>query len=68
MEARLEKLEASVPDAVKLAQASDKMVTRLHGAVVKFVSAIAKVEARLARARPGPAAAKRSKAAGARTR
>ena len=66
LDTRLKKLEASVPDAVKLAQASDRTVTRLRGAVVKVVSAIGKVESTLARLRPGPAAAKRSKATSAR--
>ena len=68
LEARLEKLEASVPEAVKLAKASDGTVTRLHGAVVKIVRAIAKVEARLAKLRPGPAARKPSKSPSARLR
>jgi phage shock protein A len=68
LEARLEKLETSVPEAVKLAKARDRTVTRLHGAVVKVVRAIGKVEARLAKLRPGPAAAKRRKATGARLR
>jgi hypothetical protein len=44
------------------------MVTRLHGAVVKVVRAIAKLEAKLTKVRPGPAAAKRSKATSARLR
>ncbi len=65
--ARLKKLEASAPGAVKLAKASDKMVARLHNAVVKVIRSIAKVEARLARLRP-PSPANRSKAAKRRRR
>jgi predicted RNase H-like nuclease (RuvC/YqgF family) len=65
---RLAKLEASVRDAAKAAQTRDQTVRKLHGAVVKVVRAIGKIEAKLARFRPRPAAAKRPKAAGARAR
>ena len=68
LDTRLKKLEASVPEAAKLAKASDKMVARLHQAVVKVVRAIAKVEAKVARLRPGAATAKRSKVTRARAR
>jgi hypothetical protein len=68
LDARLEKLEASVPDALELARSNDKTVARLHGAVVKLVRAMGKLEAELARSRPRPAAVKRAKPTRARTR
>ena len=80
LDARLKKLEASAPEAVKLAKARDRTVTKLYRALVKiarrpdfhrcgsWARAIAKIEAKLAKARPGPAAATRSKATSARLR
>ena len=60
---RLQKLEASVPEVLKLAKAGDKMVARLHGAVVKVVTAIGKVERKVAGLKPKGASAKRIKRA-----
>ncbi len=65
---RLEKLEASLPEAVKLAKAGDKMVARLHGAVVKVVTAIGKLERKVARLKPKARSAKPARASGRRTR
>ena len=68
LNARLEKLEASVPEAVRLAKAGDKMVARLHGAVVKVVTAMGKVERKLARLKPKARSAERIKASSGRAR
>ena len=62
LNARLQKLEASVPEALTLAKAGDKMVARLHGAVVKVVTAIGKVERKVAGLKPKARSARRIKA------
>jgi hypothetical protein len=61
LQARLEKLEATVPPAVKLAKANDQMVRKLQGVVVKLIRAVRRLQARLTKARPRPAVARRSK-------